>query len=68
MNETVRTFKMAMANGVSWIATVTTLQMVDEILQIVALCGSITVSLFSIWWIIKQAKSLDKHNKRHKWP
>ncbi len=48
------------ANLTSWMATIISLEFVKDALQIVALLGSIAVSLASVWWIKRQADSLKR--------
>lgn len=52
--------KIIFANAASWVATLASIQVLKEALQIVALFCSILVSLGSLWWIKRQARSLDR--------
>lgn len=54
--------KIIVANAASWVATLASIQVFKEALQIVALFCSILVSLGSLWWIKRQAQSLDKRD------
>jgi hypothetical protein len=51
--------KVVVANVASWVATVVSIQFIKDALQIVALVGSIAVSLGSLWWIKRQARALE---------
>ena len=56
-----------MANVASWVGTLVSFQVVKDALQIVAILGSIAVSLASVWWIRRQAKLADeRHDKAMK--
>jgi hypothetical protein len=50
-------------NALSWTSTLAVLQLAADLLQVTALLGSITVSIFSVRWIMKQSQNLDKLNK-----
>ena len=52
--------KIAAANAFSWLGTIISIEALKEGLQIVGLLASITLSVFSMWWIRRQARSLDK--------
>jgi hypothetical protein len=50
------------ANIASWFTTFMSLQLAKDLLQIVALIGSIAVSIASCWWIMRQAKNAARKN------
>lgn len=52
--------KIIAANAASWFGTLVSLQYFKDALQILAFLGSIVVSGASVWWIRRQAQSLDK--------
>jgi len=53
-------------NAFSWTSTIAVLQLTTDILQILALSGSIVVSMFSANWIMKQSRNLDRVNKKNR--
>ena len=55
--------KLALANTGSWIATIVSMQYMKDVAQLVALLGSIAVSIASVWWISRQAESLKRKDK-----
>ena len=63
MNDNFQPMKMISLNAISWVSTVATIQMAADILQVLVITGSIIVSSLSAWWIIKQAKNLDRINR-----
>lgn len=63
MSENLQPMKMLAVNAISWIFALASLQMVADILQILALLGSFVVSSLSAWWILKQAKRFDSNAK-----
>lgn len=63
MNDNLQPMKMISLNAISWVSTVATLQMAADILQVLVMAGSIIVSSLTAWWIIKQAKNLDRINR-----
>jgi len=63
MNDNLQPMKMISLNAISWVSTVATLQMATDVLQVLAMAGSVIVSSLSAWWIIKQAKNLDRINR-----
>ena len=63
MNDNLQPMKMISLNAISWVSTVATLQMAADVLQVIAMLGSIAFSTVSAWWIIKQAKNLDRINR-----
>lgn len=63
----MQNIKVLMANVASWVGTLISFQVVKDALQIVAILGSIAVSLASVWWIRRQAKLADeRHDKAMK--
>lgn len=52
--------KLLFANVASWTGTVLTMKVVEDALRILVPLGSLAVSIASIWWIRRQARSLDK--------
>jgi hypothetical protein len=50
------------ANIASWFGTFLSMQLAKDLLQIIALFGSIAVSIASCWWILKQAKNAERKN------
>ena len=52
--------RIAAVNAFSWLGTIISIEALKEGLQIVGLLASITLSVFSMWWIRRQARSLDK--------
>lgn len=66
MNDNLQPMKMFSLNAISWVSTVATLQMAADVLQVLVMTGSIIVSSLSAWWIIKQAKNLDRINREAK--
>lgn len=48
------------ANLTSWMATILSLEFLKDALQVLALLGSIGVSVASIWWIKRQAAALKR--------
>lgn len=60
------TIRIGSLNVLSWISTLAVLQIAADLLQVAALLGSITVSVFSVRWIIKQSENLDRLNKEKK--
>ncbi len=63
MNDNFQPMKMISLNAISWVSTVATIQMAADVLQVLVMTGSIIVSSLSAWWIIKQAKNLDRINR-----
>jgi hypothetical protein len=63
MNDNLQPMKIMGANVISWFSTIVSLQMAANVLHIMTLMGSVIVSGASFWWIMKQAKNLDKKNK-----
>ena len=63
LNDNLQPMKMFSLNAISWVSTVATLQMAADVLQVLVMTGSIIVSSLSAWWIIKQAKNLDRINR-----
>lgn len=63
MNDNLQPMKMFSLNAISWVSTVATFQMAADVLQVLAMAGSVIVSSLSAWWIIKQAKNLDRINR-----
>jgi hypothetical protein len=57
------TIRIGLLNALSWTSTLAVLQLAADLLQVAALLGSITVSIFSVRWIMKQSQNLDKLNK-----
>lgn len=57
------TIRVGLLNALSWTSTLAVLQIAADLLQVGALLGSITVSVFSVRWIIKQSENLDRLNK-----
>jgi len=55
--------KVAAMNVGSWFATISSMRAAIDIMQLLGLCASLSLSLFSIWWIRKQAKALDKRQE-----
>lgn len=55
--------KLALANTGSWMATIVSMQYMKDVAQLVALLGSIAVSIASVWWISRQAKALKNKDK-----
>jgi hypothetical protein len=60
------TIRIGSLNVLSWISTLAVLQLAADLLQVAALLGSITVSIFSVRWIMKQSRHLDRANKEKK--
>ena len=58
--------RLAMFNAGSWVATIISVQYMKDVAQLVALLGSIAVSIASVWWIAKQARSLEKRDRNNK--
>jgi hypothetical protein len=52
--------RIFLANTGSWLATIITFAAVENVMRLMATMGSICVSVVSVWWIIKQARSLNK--------
>jgi cytochrome bd-type quinol oxidase subunit 1 len=63
MNENIQTMKMLVLNAASWTSSIATFQVANDTLHFVATVGSIIVSGLSAWWIIKQAKNLERLSK-----
>lgn len=57
------TIRIGLLNALSWTSTLAVLQLAADFLQVAALLGSITVSIFSVRWLMKQSQNLDKLNK-----
>ncbi len=57
-------YRVVAANVTSWMATIISLEFMKDALQIVALLGSIGVSVASVWWIKRQADALNR--REHK--
>lgn len=57
-------FKILAANAASWMATIISVELLKDFLQVLALIASILVSIGSLWWIRKQAIDLTEKNKR----
>lgn len=58
--------RVGLLNALSWTSTLAVLQLAADFLQVAALVGSITVSIFSVRWIHKQSQNLDKVNRQKK--
>ena len=63
MNDNIQTIKMLSLNAASWTSSIATFQVANDTLHFVATVGSIIVSGLSAWWIIKQAKNLERLSK-----
>jgi uncharacterized iron-regulated membrane protein len=63
MRETLDHVKLLSMNVGSWAATVGSVAVAKDVIQIMCLVASLAVSGYSIWWIRKQAKALDAKNK-----
>ncbi len=63
MNDNLQPMKIFAANFFSWATTFASLQVVADVLNVLALAASLAVSAVSCWWIVKQAKNLDKINR-----
>jgi ABC-type nickel/cobalt efflux system permease component RcnA len=63
MNDNIQTIKMLLLNAASWTSSIATLQLANDTLHFVATVGSILVSGLSAWWIVKQARNLERLNK-----
>jgi putative effector of murein hydrolase LrgA (UPF0299 family) len=57
-------FRILMANTGSWCATFISFSLVEDVLKILVLLGSLSVSIVSIWWIAKQARALEKKGNK----
>lgn len=57
----VENYRILTANVASWVATIISMELIRDFLQIVALLGSIGVSIASVWWIRRQAKNAEKN-------
>ena len=55
-----------MFNAGSWVATIVSMEYMKDVAQLLALGGSIAVSIASIWWIARQAKALEKRDRNNK--
>ena len=58
--------KVLSANLTSWGMTLISFEVLKDVLQIGALIASISVSVASVWWIRRQAQSLDRRDKEGK--
>jgi putative effector of murein hydrolase LrgA (UPF0299 family) len=56
--------KLVSMNAGSWIATVGSMAVAQDIIQILCLLASLTFSCYSIWWIKRQAEALDAKDKK----
>lgn len=63
MQSRIEAFKMLAANATSWLATISSVALAKDALQILCFFASLAVSAYSIWWIRKQAKALDEKAK-----
>jgi hypothetical protein len=59
-NDPIFATRLFGANVVSWFGTTLSLQIAKDVLQIMALAGSIAVSIASVWWINRQARNADR--------
>jgi len=60
MNDNLQPMKILAANIFSWASTLASLQLAADVLNVFVLLASLAVSSVSFWWIIKQAKNLDR--------
>tara|TARA_R110000868_G_scaffold201127_1_gene448684 strand:- start:195 stop:383 length:189 start_codon:yes stop_codon:yes gene_type:complete len=58
--------KIAVVNTGSWLTTIISVEYMKDVAQLLALGGSITVSIASLWWIARQAKALEKRDRNNK--
>lgn len=58
--------KIATVNTGSWLATIISVEYMKDVAQLLALGGSIAVSIASLWWIARQAKALEKRDRNNK--
>jgi hypothetical protein len=63
MNDNLQPMKILAANFFSWAWTLASLQVVADVLNVFVLLASLAVSSVSCWWIVKQAKNLDRINR-----
>ena len=66
MTQLIDSLRIVLLNAFSWTSTIAVLQLTADILQVAALFGSVTVSIFSVRWISKQSKNFDRLNKASK--
>jgi hypothetical protein len=64
MNDNLQPMKILAANFFSWAWTLASLQVVADVLNVFVLVASLAVSSVSCWWIVKQAKNLDRINRK----
>ena len=58
--------RLATFNLASWVSTLVSMQLLKDIGQLMALGGSIAVSIVSLWWIYRQNLALDAKMKDNK--
>lgn len=56
--------KLFAANLGSWLGTAISMTVVKDFLQVACLLASLIVSAASIWWIRRQARSLDYKDRQ----
>lgn len=64
MGEYIHHLRLAAINAATWFATIISIGFVKDLLQIICLLASLSLSIASIWWIRRQAASLDKRDKK----
>lgn len=64
----VENYRILTANVASWVATIISMELIRDFLQIVALFGSVCVSIASIWWIRRQNQWKEEEHKKHESP
>ncbi len=63
MSDHATQFKLVGFNACSWLGTIAGIQATKDYLQIACLIASLAVSGASIWWIRRQAASLEAKDK-----
>lgn len=63
MNDCLHHIRLLGVNIGSWLATIISMEITKDFLQILCLLASLSVSLASIWWIKHQAKVFDEKNQ-----